>query len=438
MHPRVLIVGTVPYNPKMTSRAFKAYFSFWEKENLAQVFSNPQEPIKGHCGRLYQITDARLLKKALGKKLSVGKRYVYEDLSDSPAQDTTKERKRGIIPFLYKIGSRKNSFSCLMRKWLWKKSRWCTDDFNSWLDDFSPECVFLSFSDDFFIPTIALYVAERFDIPIVSSIGDDYYFNHRFSLNPFYFLYRGLYKKLIRSVFAHGGSAIYISDKIRDKYNSEFALDGKTVYLCSEIERREFRPVNTENPSVCYFGNIRQGRNESLSDIAYALGRINPSYRLTVCSGQNDRDIVKVLTDNPFIDFLGAIPYEEVKKRSADADVLVIVEGFKKKHINYTRYSLSTKAADSLASGAAILVYGSRECGVIEYMRSTEAATVCTNKDQLEESIRKLFFDVAYQKVLCDKAKIISEKNHREESCNAACESVITEVVESYAKSNYV
>ena len=40
MHPRVLIVGTVPYNTKSTSRAFDAYFHYWEKENIAQIFSN--------------------------------------------------------------------------------------------------------------------------------------------------------------------------------------------------------------------------------------------------------------------------------------------------------------------------------------------------------------------------------------------------------------
>ena len=433
MHPRVLIVGTVPYNKKMTSRAFEAYFANWEKENLAQVFSNPLEPVKGHCGQLYQITDARLLKKAIGKKIIVGKRYMYDELGES--HDFTESvEKGGFIRRLYRIGSRKNAFSCLMRKWLWKKSRWCTDDFNRWLDDFMPESVFLSFSDDFFIPEIALYVAERYDIPIVSSIGDDYYFNDRFSLNPFYHLYRGLYKKLIRKVFAHGGSAIYISDKIRDKYNGEFPLNGKTVYLCSEIERREFRPIDTQHPTVCYFGNIRQGRNESLSDIATAMGAVDPSYRLTVCSGQNDPDVVKVLTDNPYIIFLGSIPYDEVKRRSADADVLVIVEGFKKKHVNITRYSLSTKAADSLASGAAILTYGSPECGVIEYMQTTNAAMVCTDRQELKECIRKLFFDTDYQKTNYDNAERVAQKNHRLENSNAVFEGVVKESIAVYEK----
>ena len=45
-HPRVLIVGTVPYNKKSTSRAFESYFSGWERENLAQIFSNTEKACK--------------------------------------------------------------------------------------------------------------------------------------------------------------------------------------------------------------------------------------------------------------------------------------------------------------------------------------------------------------------------------------------------------
>ena len=54
MHPRVLIVGTVPYNTKSTSRAFDAYFHYWEKENIAQIFSNTKKPCKGHCETLFR------------------------------------------------------------------------------------------------------------------------------------------------------------------------------------------------------------------------------------------------------------------------------------------------------------------------------------------------------------------------------------------------
>ena len=77
------------------------------------------------------------------------------------------------------------------------------------------------------------------------------------------------------------------------------------------------------------------------------------------------------------------------------SDVTVIVEGFEEKDIELSRYSLSTKAADALASGAAILTYGSDDCGIVEYMRSTDAAVVCSDRSELKSSIEKLMNDVA-------------------------------------------
>lgn len=46
-HPRLLIVGTTPYSTKDQSRSFDAFFHYWEKENIAQIFCKPQSPVKG-------------------------------------------------------------------------------------------------------------------------------------------------------------------------------------------------------------------------------------------------------------------------------------------------------------------------------------------------------------------------------------------------------
>ena len=217
MAPRILIVGTVPYDRQMTSRAFDSYFHNWEKENLAQIFSNPLQPLKGHCGTLFQITDKMMLKSRLKRTECEGKEYFYDELKSS--RTIQSNEKKGLIDKLYKLGKRKSPINYLLRGALWKKDYWCSEKLIRWADSFDPECIFLAFSDDFFIPKIALFFAERYGVPIISCIGDDYYFNDRFSISPFYHLYRRRYKKLIDSVFAHGGSAAYIGDKIRDKYN---------------------------------------------------------------------------------------------------------------------------------------------------------------------------------------------------------------------------
>lgn len=301
-----------------------------------------------------------------------------------------------------------------------------------WMDEFRPECVFLAFSDDFFIPQIALYAARRYHIPIVSCIGDDYYFNDRFSLSPFYYIYRRRYKKLIDSVFAHGGSAAYIGDKIRDKYNAEFGLSGETVYLVSEVERQPFRPIRTENPKIVYCGNIRLGRDRSLIEIADVLSEINPGYRLTVYSNETDQTYYRALEKTPNIDYKGTVPYEQVKKELADCDITVVAEGFAKKDVDISRYSLSTKVADSLASGRFVLGYGSIECGAIEYLRTSKCGLTCVSLDELRRELPVVLGSAERQREAYDRALRISEEHHSLQHSTAVFEGVVETAVSGF------
>lgn len=434
-HPRLLIVGTVPYNRQSTSRAFDAYFHNWEKENIAQVFSDPAEPVRGHCGRLYQITDRRMLQRWFDRSVITGLRFFYEDLptEEHVSGDDADGDPVGFIGKLKALGQRHTPLSHLLRKALWRKKFWCTPDFDQWLDEFKPECVFLSFSNDFFILEIALYVAQKYDIPICSSTGDDYYFDSKFSLNPLYYLYHEWYKSLNRKVFRHKGSAIYIGDKIRDKYNGAFGLDGETVYLVSDIERRPFRPINVDNFTVRYFGNIGYGRNNSICDVATALGRIKSDLKVEVYSGETDSVAIKVLKQHPNVDFCGCIPYAEVMEKTLDSDILLVVEGLRKSDINLTRYALSTKVADSLASGCNIVGYGSTECGAIEYLERIGCVVVGHSVDQMEARLRNYLSDVEAQRRNYDSARAVYESNHTRSQSNARVERIINRLVEKYS-----
>lgn len=427
-HPRVLIVGTIPYNKNTSSRAFDAYFHNWEKENIRQVFSNTKTPVKGHCASLYQITDYRLLQRRLKKIKETGVIFNDQDLPDD-WENNDLEVGSSVANKLYKSGSKKSPFKYLARKWLWKKKYWNTEQFRNWLDEFNPECVFLAFSDDFFIPEIALFVSERYQIPIMSCIGDDYYFNDRFSVSPLYYIYRAKYKKLIRSVFSKKGSAIYIGDKIKEKYNAEFGLNGQTIYLASDIERKPFEPIKANSPYVSYCGNIRLGRNKSLCLIADALKTVDPSYKLHVYSAEKNEEYIAPLKNNDSIVFHGAIPYREVVDVFGKSDIVVVVEGFDQCDVDITRYSLSTKAADSLASGAQILALGSLDCGVIEYLDSVGCVLVCTTPENLSSQIKHLLSDVELQKQNYDKAIQVYEENHNKEKNLSRCEKMFRDLV---------
>lgn len=428
MKPKILIVGTVPFNSKSTSRAFESYFSKWERDRVAQIFSNTKTPTKGHCETLFQITDQRLVHKRFNRELEVGKIYDYKYLPNE-WEDTNLEVDSKIFSKMYMWGSKKRPLVYLIRQEVWKKKYWRSDKLDKWLDDFKPDCVFLSFSDDFFIPEIALYVANRHNIPIISSVGDDYYFNEKKSLSPFYYIYKSRYKKLIKDVFNQEGSAIYIGDKIKNMYNNHFGLDGETVYLSSSIERKEFEIIDKNNPQISYFGNIRLGRANSLYEIGTALGKINSNYILNVYSNEMESKYYEKIAGHPNIRFHGSISYREVQEKTLNSDIVVIVEGFAKQDIDTTRFSLSTKAADSLASGANILVYGSIESGVIEYMKNTKASAVCTSNEQLIASIKHLINNSSFQKENYKNAISVTETNHSLEKSTEIFEELVKRTI---------
>lgn len=432
MHPKVLIVGTSPYNTQGPARAFETYFTNWEKENLIQIFTSPIYPIPGHCKELFQITDSQMLKRWIKPSFHVGKKYYYEQLVNNPYNLTESTEKHGLISKLYSIGSKKNALIYILRGMLWKEKYWCTTELVTWVDEFEPECIFLAFSDDLFILNIALYFAKRYDIPIVSCIGDDYYFNDIKTRSPLYFYYRKKYKSLVDKIFNHGGSAAYIGNKIRDKYNEFFGLKGETVYLTSDIRPHEFRYINDKCASFLYCGNIRLGRNHSLNDIGRVLHKINPNYKLFVYSNEQDAEYYQELKENKGIVFGGAIPYVEVQEKMKDSDVLVVVEGFSDADVNITRYSLSTKVADSLAAGGTVLAYGSSECGAIEYAKSTKCISVCTDPKQLETTIRNLISDTEMQKQYYDTARFVVEKNHTLKNSNRVFENMVLQTIQDY------
>lgn len=426
MHPRVLIVMTAPYSTSNSSRTLDAYFHYWEKDKVRQIFSKNWIPNKGHCDEMYQITDYNLLKRWLHKSVKIGRVYTYDEMLEQNGNTVMEEASsKG----LYKLGEKHTPIIEILRGVLWREKYWCTDDLVSWLDNYKPECIVYNFSNHLFTQQIALFVAKRYSIPIIAVIGDDYYFNDTKSFSPAYWLFRSKFKKLTEKILAGNASAIYCSDKIKEKYNSFFGLNGKTIYITSELHRREFRAIDQKQPRVVYCGSIRLGRNNALCDIATALGKINESYKLEVYTNEKDESINENLRHHPNVFFGGEIPYNEVEKRIAEADIFVIAEGFREEDINFTKYSLSTKAADGLASGVSVLTYGPNESGVVGYMKETQASLVCTDPKKLQNEIERLILNQDIQKKYYDKAIEVTEKNHTLKSSTEVFESVVKSVI---------
>ena len=179
-----------------------------------------------------------------------------------------------------------------------------------------------------------------------------------------------------------------------------------------------------------YAGNIRLGRNDSLVDIGNALQKISKEYCVDVYSTEQNEEFLKDLKGCPGVRFHGSVPYVEIMKLTSECDISIIVEGFEKKDVDTTRYSLSTKAADAIASGSNIFVYGSKECGVIEYMESTGCSMVCSNKEELVDKLKELIYNKILQKKLYDRAIEVDIEDHDKEKNRSLTESMFVKLIQ--------
>ena len=106
--------------------------------------------------------------------------------------------------------------------------------------------------------------------------------------------------------------------------------------------------------------------------------------------------------------FINGVDIPEVIK---DSDVLIHVENFEEKHIKRTKYSFSTKIADSLSSKRCILAYGPLCVASMKYLYDNQVAFCILDSNELYTSIKKL----------CSNQKLIecySQKGFKCYECN--------------------
>lgn len=369
---KILIVGTQPYNQANQARAFDSYFHNFSPENLIHIFSDARTPCKGHCESLYQIKDIDLLKKVFFPWHKVGRIFKRNSLKDFWSKDDAinpyKPKKRGPLSYW-------------LRRFLWRRLYWDSEKLETLVKDFRPDIVFISFSYDFFILNIGEYFSRKYQIPIIISIADDLIFRGPmpgFLGKAYHRAYVKRFKKLIsrNRVFA-----IYESNKMKNKYESELNLKGEIVYIASSLIPKANDGI-TFDKNFRYFGNLEFGRLDSLIDIAKGLEGEKISSCLEIYS--SDYCHVDKSKLPATMRIFPPVPYSEVIQLMNDSSFLVIVESFEKANVDAVKYSLSTKIADSLCSGIPILAYGASGTGAIDFLKDNQCAFVADSKEQLQ------------------------------------------------------
>ena len=95
----------------------------------------------------------------------------------------------------------------------------------------------------------------------------------------------------------------------------------------------------------------------------------------------------EAIKNSESIEYCGYVTGDAFVKAFHEAQMLLHIESFDEICIDRVKNSISTKIADSLASGIPLLVYAPEQIASVHYLKNNKAACVITDKEKLEKEL---------------------------------------------------
>lgn len=387
--------------------------------DLAQLYFHSEVPTTNVCERYLRIRDGDVLHSILTRRC---RPTVFTE-ADISTERKTPRVDTGALSKAYQFGRRRTPTVYILRNLVWSLGRWKSPELERWLDDFSPDIIFFASGDYTFSYKIAYRIAKERNIPIVLWCPDDYYISRRFSRSPLGSLYHRSLMKWAKKVASCAESVVVISDGMKRDYAKLF--DKPISILRISAGESSFARSKNERSGICYVGGLGVNRIEPLVDLGRELKKANiPGFeRIQVYSNDKNSQTLAKLTDENGICFHGGVSADEVPQILGSAKYLLHVEAFDRSSVERTRYSLSTKIGESLASGACLIAHGPSDISSMSYLRDNNAAIMLDDPADIVSALTQTD-DAAYEKYM-QNASALVRRNHDKQKNDAVVKKLL-------------
>ena len=407
---KVLIISHNPVSPQSSmGKTFLSLFSKFEPNELCQLYIYPTLPNEQCCSSFFRMTDKEALKHLIlrGK---MGREVLPEEIfSEQGAYEYAADEA------FYRNKKNKSPLRRLLRDFVWKFAPWYNSKLKNWIEREKPTCVFVAPGVAGFIYDFALNISKDFHLPIVTYICDEYYF----VAPPKGMLESFRLKRLqnmIGELLNHTENLVVISPELEAGYAPHFGVKTQLLMTGSAFPVANMLRTEEEPLSVSYFGNLRSNRFLSLAQIGQALESLNQKhqtqFKLKIFSSEKDPEILNHLSASSAIELCGFVSGEAFTEALLNSHLLLHVESFDEESIDRVRNSISTKIADSLASGIPLVAYGPGAVSSIKHLQRNDCALVATQKEELESVLESAFFDAEKRKKVVENACETARKYH--------------------------
>ena len=388
-------------------KTLMGYFDGIDPNDIAQFYIHSEIPTTDLCKNYYRITDKDAIKSIFTRKS--GTVFCEKDIkfdAESSRTDSGNDAKR------YQKARKRTPLVYLARNLWWSLGAWKTKKLLRWVDDFDPDVVFFASGDYAFMYKIALKIAKYKKIPLIVSCMDDYYFYNK---NEKRFLGKFTHKLFMRQVektMKYSSEIFCICDKMSRDYGELFGKPTVTIHTRTTI----VEPLNYgKTNAISYIGNLGYKRNEQLVKIGKALKELDipekPDF-IDVYSGEKNPEILKDMTEENGIKFHGSISADKVLEVMGKSIAIIHTESFDPEMRKRVAYSVSTKIADSLASGTCIFALGPEDVASMEYLIENEAAVCVTSECFIKKELESIILDREKRLRTVKKAVLLAKEKH--------------------------
>lgn len=266
---------------------------------------------------------------------------------------------------------------------------------NSWIipnksfvkkvDEFAPDYIY-TLSASFYINKWVRYFADRYRIPVVIHYMDNWR-ETAYTQDERTRWINKIFERQVESLEDRMKCGLTISESMRiaytNKYHRKYMAAMNTVKVLPCIHR------NSNKIVIVYAGGLHLKRNETLKKVSDFI-RNKAQYELHIYT--NELDICEFSNDfigeNTF--FHTAVPHEEIYDIYAQSDILLHIESFDAKVIEYTKYSMSTKIPEYMMSGRPIVCYAPHNIAAYQYVEQSNAGIGVENTAELENALTLL------------------------------------------------
>lgn len=428
---RILVISHNVFS-KTTNmgRTLRSYFGDFSSDEIAQFYVHSEVPTDNSvCENYFRFTDVDVIKSIIYPEHN-GKIYKnnIEINLDFSRVDS------GLLKEVYQHGRKRTALTYVARDLCWKIGHWYTKQLKQWVAEFNPNLIFFAAGDYSFMYKIAYKITCDFDKPLVVVCMDDYYLFNKNEDTTLGRIHHHIYMNSVKKTMAKASAIFTICDTMKNEYAKLFKKDCYTLHTSVKNEKIALDKTFSDKKKISYIGNLGLKRYLQLIEIGKIIKNNKISLKwdaIDVYSAEERCEFIKDLTIENGIRFHGKISAEQVLQVMAESDVVIHVESFDIEMKKRTKYSVSTKIAESLMYGPCIFAYGPEGIASIDYLREHEAAYVVTNRVFLEKGLKEISGDEAIRNKIINNARVLAYKNHRMEENSKKLKEQFSKLIES-------